>query len=226
MTGWVEARRSTQISTQNLGRDHGIRRPPGAQQGGPLPRHVQGRGWPLPVRRHLQHRGAGARGRFVGRAARPDRWPCGGRVGSGHPHDTDDQGARAAVPPASPGRGKHQGEVCGHAAPTRDPVPRRLPTSRDRPDGGAWTCPVPAAIPVPVTCLDHQAAKSACAAASEVPGRLAQIRREASGLRLQRPYLWPTLEQGAGENQLLADDPVTGPMYPRIESPMLSSILP
>ena len=44
MTGWVEARRSTQISTQNLGRDHGIRRPPGAQQGGPLPRHVQGRG--------------------------------------------------------------------------------------------------------------------------------------------------------------------------------------
>ena len=27
----MEARRSTQISTQNLGRDHGIRRTPGAQ---------------------------------------------------------------------------------------------------------------------------------------------------------------------------------------------------
>ena len=36
-------------------------------------------------------------------------------------------------------------------------------------------------IPAPVTCLDHQAAKSACAAASEVPGRLAQSRREESG---------------------------------------------
>ena len=36
-------------------------------------------------------------------------------------------------------------------------------------------------IPAPVTCLDYQAAKSACAAASEVPGRLAQIRREESG---------------------------------------------
>ena len=96
MTGWVEARRSTQISTQNLGRDHGTRRPPGAQQGGPLARHVQGGGRPLPVRRHLQHRGAGARGGFGGRAARPDRWPRGGRVGSGHQRDTDDQGVCAA----------------------------------------------------------------------------------------------------------------------------------
>ena len=33
-------------------------------------------------------------------------------------------------------------------------------------------------IPAPVTCLDHQAAKSACAAASEVPGRLAQKRQD------------------------------------------------
>src|SRR5882724_3110788 len=35
-------------------------------------------------------------------------------------------------------------------------------------------------IPAPVTCLDHRAAKSACADASVVPGQLAQIRREES----------------------------------------------
>ena len=50
-----------------------------------------------------------------------------------------------------------------------------------------WTCgPVidlscTRRIPAPVTCLDRQAAKSTCAAASEMPGRLAQIRREESG---------------------------------------------
>ena len=61
-------------------------------------------------------------------------------------------------------------------------------------------------IPAPVTCLDHQAAKSACAAASEVPGRLAQIRREESGaFHLQRPCYWPTLDRGAGKSQLVAD---------------------
>jgi len=62
-------------------------------------------------------------------------------------------------------------------------------------------------IPAPVTCLDHQAAKSACAAASEVPGRLAQIRREASGaFHLQRPRYWPTLDRGAGNSHLVADE--------------------
>lgn len=136
MTGWVEARRSTQISTQNLGRDHGLRRTPGAQQGGPLPRHVQGRGRPLAVRRHLQHRGAGAYGRFRSRATCPGRWPRCRQAGSGHARDTDYPGVRAAGPPAPPGRGEHQGRLCGLAAPARDLVLWRVPAGRDRPDSG------------------------------------------------------------------------------------------
>jgi hypothetical protein len=48
-------------------------------------------------------------------------------------------------------------------------------------------------IPAPVTRLDHQPAKAACAAASEVPGRLGQTQREESGdVHLQRPRYWPT----------------------------------
>jgi hypothetical protein len=79
-----------------------------------------------------------------------------------------------------------------------------------------WTCRLvidlscTRRIPAPVTCMDHQAAKSASAAASEVPGRLAQIRREApEAFHLQRPYHWPnhwpTLDQGAGESPLVVD---------------------
>ncbi len=75
-----------------------------------------------------------------------------------------------------------------------------------------WTCGLvmdlscTRRIPAPVTCLDHQAAKSGCATASEVPGRLAPIRRKAPGaFHLQRPYYWLTLDQGAGESQLVVD---------------------
>jgi hypothetical protein len=64
------------------------------------------------------------------RARRRGRRRCGRRAGSGHSRDTDDQGVRAAVPSAPPGRREHQGHLCGHAAAARDPVPRRLPTRR------------------------------------------------------------------------------------------------
>jgi hypothetical protein len=43
-------------------------------------------------------------------------------------------------------------------------------------------------IPAPVTCLDHQAVKSACAA-----------------FHLQRPRYWLTLNRGAGNSRLPAD---------------------
>jgi hypothetical protein len=81
-------------------------------------------------------------------------------------------------------------------------------------------------IPAPVTCMDHQAAKSAWATASEVPGRLAQIRREESGtFHLQRPRYRPALDRGAGKGHLVVDrePPATGPMCPQIKSQLFCS---